>query len=74
MANSRDFHGTLFARHGFDASFAKENLGFNNRQLIAMKFPVDELKALGMTDEEINDTIVPVDPFEELRKSLNFDL
>ena len=60
MANStgRDFHGTLFARHAFDASFAKENLGFNNRQLIAMKFPVDQLKALGMTDEEIKQMLL----------------
>ena len=69
----RFFNGPYLAGKGFDAERAKEELGFNRNQLIALKYPPNDLNSIGITSEEIdafNTTAVPVDGFENLRKAL----
>lgn len=53
LSMNRYFNAFTLYRKGFDAERAREELNFDDEQLIALGFADDELRELGITEEDI---------------------
>lgn len=53
LSMNRYFNAFTLYKKGFDAELAREELNFDDEQLIALGFADDELSKLGITEEEI---------------------